>query len=316
MYNQNNMKTSPKDFFLHLGVIATLYAMAVAFINLAWRVIDHLFPREDFYYGFYESSLSGPVATLIVVFPIFIILSWLLNREYKNTPEKRNSWIRKWLVYITLFVAGIVIVVDLIIVLIAFLGGEIITLGFILKALSVLFVALAVFGYYISDLRDKTTPKRNKVFAWISGLIILALIVAGFSIMGSPRTQRLLRIDQNKVNDLQNIQWQIVNFWQQKGELPEALANLSDPISGFVVPKDPQSGEEYEYRILNKPLSFELCAEFNLSSRKNGVNTIAMRPLMPEAIGVKEDVWTHEAGRYCFERTIDPELYSIRKTPL
>src|SRR3989344_3583174 len=189
------MKTSPKDFFLHLGVIATLYTIAISFINLAWRIIDNVFPAGNFYYDFSGRSISGPVATLIVVFPIFIILSWFLNKEYKNSPEKRNLWVRKWLVYITLFVAGIVIIVDLIVILIQFLGGNLITTGFILKAFSVLAVALAIFGYYITDLREKMTPKVSKMSAWISGLIVLGLIITGFSIMGSPRTQRLLNYD-------------------------------------------------------------------------------------------------------------------------
>lgn len=305
----NNLKTSPKDFFLHLGVIASLYTIAVSFINLAWRIIDHVFPREDFYYGFYERTLSAPVATLIVVFPIFIILSWFLNREYKQAPEKRNSWIRKWLVYITLFVAGIVIVVDLIVVLISFLGGEIITAGFILKALSVFIVASAVFGYYISDLREKITSKTNKISAWISGLVILALIVTGFGIMGSPRTQRLLNHDNQKVGDLQNIQWQIVNFWQQKGSLPQTLPDLEDSISGFKAPVDRQTGEPYEYEITGE-LSFELCATFNMLSRDAMQEKNMIRPAIP---GFQEDNWSHEKGRHCFERTIDPELYPTRK---
>jgi hypothetical protein len=226
----DNLKVSPKDFFLHLGVIATLYTVAISFINLAWRIIDFAFPSEAFYARFYGSPISGPVATLIIVFPVFIILSWLLNREYKNTPEKRGLWIRKWLVYITLFIAGIVIIVDLIIVLI-----------------SLLLVALAIFGYYIADLRSKITQKRNRASSWVAGVVVLGLILAGFSIMGSPKTQRLLRYDEQKVTDLQNIQWQIVNFWQQKEGLPKTLKELKDPISGFTAPLDSQTEQAYQY---------------------------------------------------------------------
>ncbi len=308
------MKTSPKDFFLHLAVIASLYTIAVSFINLAWRIIDYVFPSGNFY-GYYERTLSAPVATLIVVFPIFIILYWLLNREYQKIPEKRNLWIRKWLVYITLFLSGIVIVVDLIVVLISFLGGELLTVGFVLKALAVFIVALAIFGYYIVDLRGQTTSKINKISAWASGLIILILIISGFSILGSPRTQRLLRIDEQKIGDLQNIQWQVVNFWQNKGEVPKTLADLSDPISGFIAPRDPQSGEAYGYRVLSAPLTFELCANFNLESRPvyRGTASPDIRGFdLPKPI-TPQDSWNHPAGNHCFERTIDPELYPHTK---
>jgi hypothetical protein len=304
----DNSKVSPKDFFLHLGVIATLYTIAISFINLAWRIIDFAFPSETFHTRFYGGAISGPVATLIIVFPVFILLSWLLNKEYKSTPEKRRLWIRKWLVYITLFIAGVVIIVDLIVVLISFLGGEIITSGFILKALSVLLLALAIFGYYIADLRDKITQKRNRTCAWISAIVVLGLIAAGFSIMGSPRTQRLLRYDEQKVSDLQNIQWQIVNFWQQKEELPETLNELGDPISGFIAPLDPQTKESYQYEITGK-FSFKLCAEFNLPSRDESSNMPKLtRPVDP-GFNMEQNVWTHGEGQHCFERDIDPELY-------
>ena len=311
-YNIKNMKTSPKDFFLHLGAIATLYTIAISFINLAWRIIDNVFPQEIFD-RFWGADISVPVATLIIVFPIFILLSWLLNKEYKTSPEKRNIWVRKWLVYITLFVAGIVIVVDLIVILIQFLGGNLITTGFILKAFSVLVVALAIFGYYITDLREKMTPKISKVSAWVSGLVVIGLIITGFSIMGSPRTQRLFNYDNQKVQDLQNIQWQIVNFWQQKGELPETLSNLEDPISGFAAPLDSQTKEMYEYEITG-PLAFQLCANFNLESKNGMARNGTPKPMMPEFSDSQvQEVWTHGEGRHCFDRTIDPDLYPIRK---
>lgn len=301
------MKTSPKDFFLHLGVIATLYTIAISFINLAWRIVDNIFP-EDVYY-FFERSISGPVATLIIVFPVFLVLSWLINKEYKKVPEKKELWVRKWLIYITLFVAGIVIIVDLIIVLISFLSGEIITTGFILKSLSVLIVALAIFYYYISDLRGKISSKSNKIYALVTVIVVVGLIIAGFSIIGSPRTQRLLNYDDQKISDLQNIQWQIIDFWQSKGKLPQNLLELSDSISGFKAPLDSQTKNPYKYEITGN-LSFELCAEFNLPSQDTYSNSRAKTLMYP---GAEDDNWQHGEGEHCFERTIDPERYPVHQ---
>jgi hypothetical protein len=118
----------------------------------------------------------------------------------------------------------------------------------------------------------------------------------------------MMRHDQTKVNDLQSIQWQIVNFWQSKEALPQNLEELRDPISGFRVPVDPQTGDLYEYRVLGE-MSFELCADFNLSSSSVPEYVVPSRVMLK---GVEQDVWNYEEGRYCFERTIDPELYPVR----
>jgi hypothetical protein len=137
-----------------------------------------------------------------------------------------------------------------------------------------------------------------------------------------------VRFDSQKVGDLQNIQWQVVNYWQQKNKLPQTLDELRNDISGYVSPVDPQSGTAYEYRAMgstNSPqagstgspqagdLSFELCAEFNLASSEQGLSYTNTKPRPIDGGGVAES-WDHPAGRHCFSRTIDPEFYP--PTPL
>ena len=109
-----------------------------------------------------------------------------------------------------------------------------------------------------------------------------------------------------------NIQWQIVNYWQQKEVLPTSLSDLEDPISGFVAPVDAQTEEAYEYAATGK-LSFELCANFNAETQTN--SSSVSRPIaapIPASVEGKDfasDTWQHGAGRTCFERTIDPQRY-------
>ena len=303
------MKTSPKDFFLHLGAMVALYVGAGSLINLILTIVDAVFPNVLFNYGNYYnySPISTSVAVLIIIFPVFVILSWLLNKDYRTTPEKRTLGIRKWLIYITLFVSGALVAGDLIYLIYTFLSGEIIRAGFIIKVVAVFIVAGSIFAYYISSLRDAFRGGRDKVYAIITAVVILALIIWGFSIFGLPSTQRMYRFDSQKVNDLQSIQYQIVNYWQQKQILPENLGNLSDSISGFAAPKDMDSGKDYEYRKLGD-MKFELCADFNLASndRSSGM-TYPTKPMMGP-LGPEEN-WNHGAGRTCFDRTIDPDLY-------
>lgn len=313
---ENNIvskRNTPRDVFLHLLAIVTLYWSAVSFITLLWQYINYFFHDV---LNYYPASFSGPmrfaVASLIIVFPIFILVSWYLNKIYARESQVRESKIRKWLIYLTLFIASLVIIGDLITVINTFLGGEI-TARFILKALSVLLVAGVIFGYYLDDVRRESPTKSAKYFALATGSLILIAVIGAFFIVGSPATARLTEFDQRKIGDLQNIQYQIVNYWQRKEILPNSLSDLNDPISSFMTPVDPQKedkGYVYEYRIINaENLTFELCATFN---REGGdlYNQYYNRVQPIETITKgQNDNWQHSSGRVCFERTIDKQLY-------
>ena len=212
-------KTSAKDFFLNLGAIVALYTTVVSLLNLLFTVINTAYPQITAYYYYNSQSISMPVATLIIFFPIFILLMWLLEKSYTAEPEKKHLSIRKWLTYITLFVAGLTLAGDLVTVLYYFIDGQELTTGFILKVLSVFVVILAVFLYYISDIRNKLTKSSQKVWLIISAVIILASIVWGFAVLGSPYTQRLVKYDSQKISDLQNLQYQVISYWQTNGAI-------------------------------------------------------------------------------------------------
>ncbi|MFA5987815.1 MAG: DUF5671 domain-containing protein [Candidatus Paceibacterota bacterium] len=310
---QNNMelenKKTPRDFFLYLFSTAGVYYIAGSVIALLWRYVDYFFP--DKILGSYSGLSSGlrfSVASLIVVFPAYVVAMRFLARDIDNNPEKQDLKVRKWLIYLTLFVSAIAVIIDLVAVIYNFLGGDLVA-RFALKSLSVLLVALAVFGYYYFVLKrvPGTKEKEGKRIAWVASVFVAATVVGAFFMIGSPETNRLLNIDGTRISDLQNIQWQIVNFWQQKGVMPSTLDMLTDNISGFVVPKDPVTKEPYEYVVVSGT-SFSLCSTFALES--NEKNDVQAMPVY----GISgNDSWVHKAGHQCFERKIDPELYPVRE---
>lgn len=325
-----NIKLSPKDFFLHIGIIASLYVSAISLISLLFQIINLSFPdilEYSYYYASYDPYSAGirwAIASLVIVFPVFIFLSWLVQKDYTAFPEKRDMGLRRWLNYVTLFLTGIAISVDLIVLINSFLSGEIST-RFILKVLVVLVTAGLIFGYYIWDMRRGVASgtKVPNTFRIIAVVIVLASLITGFIVMGSPGTQRKIRLDQQKVNDLQTIQWQVINYWQQKEVLPAQLEQLNDDISGYYAPVDSETGQPYEYRVITGGTnpSFELCANFNLESKQDPRYENDDRPI-PVDIGggigstsvtketlYRENNWQHGEGKTCFTRTIDPELY-------
>jgi len=303
-------KVSPKHVFLHLFSISMLYLATINVLTLIFQFInqtikDKLIAGNEFAVYNSHNLVRFALASIIIVFPLFIWGSWYLNRLYLKIPQVRQMKIRKWLIYLTLFIVALVIVGDFIRIVWGFLGGEI-TLRFILKALAVLIFSGSIFGYYLWDVRREAPSKRSKYFAWIAGVIVLTLIVIGFILTGSPKQERLMRFDYQRVDALNNIQYQIIYYWQSKQRLPQTLQMLEDPINGFMTPTDPQTGKPYEYTVKGEN-AFELCAEFNLPSN---VQTNIVEPkIIPVMPGYSAPNWNHEAGRFCFERTIDKELY-------
>ncbi len=301
--NSKEKRNYPRDVFLHLLSIITLYWSAVSLITLLWQFVNYYLPDSLLRVNYYAGPLRVAVASLIIVFPVFILVTWYLNKIYRRNIELRNFKLRKWLIYFTLFVASIVIIIDLVRVVFVYLSGEI-TSSFILKALSVFLVAFVVFWYYLDDVRKDMPSKNAKYLAWATCIVMTGLILSSFFIIGSPQEERLKRFDQEKISDLMEIQWQIVNYYQGKEKLPESLDVLKDNISGFSIPKDPQTGEDYDYNITDaEQLSFELCAEFNRSGSEDR-NMIAY-PISKSA----NDYWNHQSGRTCFQRQIDKDLY-------
>jgi hypothetical protein len=293
---------TPKDFFLWVGAMVALYWSATSLILLIFEYIDRLFPSNlDYWVDPYSGTIRFAMASLIIVFPMYLFLTRTLNRELRVMPEKKELWVRKWLIFLTLFVAGGALVIDLIVLINEFLGGDL-EMRFVFKVATVFVVIGAVFLYYLLDLRGKweQEPVRAKMVGTVAGLVVLGSIVSGFFIIGLPTDQRDLRFDQERVNDLQSIQWQIIDFWQTKERLPNTLDELSDPLVGFIVPTDPETGEGYDYNT-GENLSFELCAVFTRES-----NSIKQERRVYDELS---ENWKHPSGRYCFKRTVDPERF-------
>jgi hypothetical protein len=333
-----NTKTTPKDFFLHLGATVALYVAAGALVNLSFSVINFYFPDALAGY-FYGNTVAWPISMLIVLVPILYVLEWLINRDQMLMPEKSDLWIRKWRIYLTLFLVVVLIGGDLIALINTYLNGEI-TARLVYKVIVILLIAGSIGKYYFFSIYSSHhfAKMARKTNAWFGIILVLVAIIIGFIAVGSPAKQRALRFDQQRVNDLSNIQWQIINYWQQKGKLPATLVDLNDTLSGYVTPADPDTKATYEYETkcdtgaineiisCNKPLSFELCAIFSESSQdlkgrgtyRYGMGGMMRYPVVaydtyyPSPDGV-DNVWNHQMGRACFERTIDPDKYPVNK---
>jgi hypothetical protein len=313
-------RVTPKDFFLWAGAMIALYWSVIAFIFLIFNYIDYTFPTPLSFGPIdpYQSGVGYEMASIIVMLPTYLVLMWFIRRDIKHDHTRKNIWIRRWALILTLFIAGITVAIDLITVLTTFLNGESFTISFALKALLVLLVAAAVFMHFIADFRGywDQYPERRRSVGIAVAVLAVATIVAGFFIIGTPMQAMNYQFDEQKVSDLQNIQADIVSYWQQNGKLPTSLDQIGQPLTGGTLPVDEQTGQPYTYTVVGK-MSFKLCANFNAATAPYAITQDEVTAPIPATAGAPVDIpdsWYHDAGEQCFLRAIDPAQYPVVKT--
>ena len=142
-----NTKTTPRDFFLHLGAIVALVVSVVSIINLYFSIINYYFP-DQLAGNYYANTIAWPISVLIVMVPLLYIFEYMINKDITKSIEKAELWIRKWRVYLILFITGATIVGDIIALINVYLSGEIST-RFLYKILVVIVISGIIFAYYL-----------------------------------------------------------------------------------------------------------------------------------------------------------------------
>lgn len=292
-------KTSPRDFFLHLLSSVTLYMSAIGILTVLFQTVNHFFP-DALQNGYYSTRTSfyGPlrfaISMLLVVFPVYMWTVVFLGRTYRKEPEKRDLRIRKWLIYFTLFVSAFIIIGSLISLLNSFLSGGL-TTPFVLKVLSVIAVTVAIFSYYILDVRGTTSKSMMRAFGIGSSVAVFIAIITAFFIIGSPKEMRMLRFDEQRVTHLQQMSYWIQDHYSRTGELPESIEEIPSNMRYAPVPRDPETGADYEYKVTGET-TYELCATFNRASEQ-----VDQTQPSKALYGVALDFWSHDAGYDCIE---------------
>jgi hypothetical protein len=141
---------SARDVFMYLLMFAALYLSAYQLGNLAFQLINLAFPDQlsPFANVVAGQKIRWATATLIVAFPVFLFVASRIARDIAEEPARRNSAVRRWLTYLTLFVAATVLIGDTIALIFNLLNGEL-TVRFVLKAVVVALIAGSGFGYYL-----------------------------------------------------------------------------------------------------------------------------------------------------------------------
>lgn len=148
---------SAREAFLYLVLFATLYLSAWHLGSLLFDLINRTLPDPAdtrSFAGNLGQSMRWSTASVLIAFPVFLYVARYLGKELARSPVKRLSAIRRWLTYLTLFLAAVVLIGDMITLVYNLLGGEL-TARFVLKIVVAGVIAGAIFGYYLTDLRHE-----------------------------------------------------------------------------------------------------------------------------------------------------------------
>lgn len=303
MYMNNH---TAKHFVLQLGSLIALYLSIAFFLVLSFGVINLSFP--DALAGVWEiesaaSSVRLGFAMVLVFFPTYLVLTRLVNTNRRGSNDHSYLNLTKWMIYLSLLVAGITLLVDLAVVIMGLLEGEL-TMRFILKALAVAVVTGAAFLYYIKDAQGYwlQNERRSYIYAAVVTVLVVATMIMSLTQIPNPSTVREMKADSEMVSILQDIQWRVEDYYRANQALP---ADLAEVYGAFDAPPVTAELAEYSYTPTSDT-EYQLCSTFNYD-----VNALQLqyRPVpMADSIAMKGNYnWDYKAGYWCFNRVIDEE---------
>lgn len=146
-----------RDFAFYLFLFATLYVATFSLINLGFDILNYTLPDVDEdRFAYLAGSIRYWAAMCLVFVTVYLAMAWQAEMRKRADPTCPMSTSRQWLTYLTLLIAGLTALGDLVALIDSFLSGEA-TLRFYLKVLYVGVISGAVLLFYTRDVRDVET---------------------------------------------------------------------------------------------------------------------------------------------------------------
>jgi hypothetical protein len=298
---------SAREAFLHLLLFATLYTAAFNTGAILFHLIERVLPDRAMTPVVIDPRLEGlrwAVASLLIALPVFLYTGRLITAAMIDEPEQRTSGVRRWLTYLTLFVATMVLIGDFVAVVRGLLSGELVP-RFLLKALVVGGIAGVIFYHHLGDLRREETetpgPGRG---GWLAraGVAAMALTaIAGLLVAGTPNRARVRQGDMLRIEALQRLSFRLDAYRTREGHWPGSLPELSASDAGAgerLEIVDPLTRAPFEYAIVDST-HVRVCARFA------GADSLGPGNLVSE-------YWTHPAGSHCYVFTASRPVPPVR----
>jgi hypothetical protein len=139
-----------RDAFYYLLNFITLAFWTIALGQIFYLLIQRQFPDAlDVAPAWsVREGMSSQLATVIVTFPIFVVVHSLIQTQLRKRPDLYFSPVRRWLTYVALVIAAIVLVADAVWFVTSFIQGQL-TIRFVLESLVLLVLGGGIFLYYL-----------------------------------------------------------------------------------------------------------------------------------------------------------------------
>ncbi|MFD1795872.1 DUF5671 domain-containing protein [Paracoccus aurantiacus] len=245
--------------FISLGVVA------IHLVMLGFRLTDALLPDPDRIRPYRYAYMRWPISALIAFTPAFLLLNRAIQRRSAADQGHRRSLVRKWVASVTLLLATISLLGDLVATVYALLDGDM-TLRFTIKALIVAGVAGLVFAYYRDELNedaaDPSPARQWGVAVTAIGACAAIAVIAGLMVGGGPIRARQENRDEQRLEDLRAINRNIECQAADTGRLPDA-PQITDLCPSPPPADNPATGEAYTYTRIDDR-HWRVCAAFEL----------------------------------------------------
>jgi hypothetical protein len=242
------MQLSLKNVLFELFWLISFFWVYGSLINIYFSILDAKY-NIDVYYSIINDGPRLSIAILLVVFPIFIIMSIFRRKYLLSNPDLNGDTKSRHAIYLINFVLVFTFVSTFITVVYKFLGGEFTTL-FLLKCL-VIFIITAVSALYFYAINKEVGYRKIVVSAAavLSSILVVSAMIFYVKVFGTPEYMRNIRQDEETVNKISSVRYTINNYFSQKKSLPKDLSFITTDHEGIT------------YTVIDLE-NYQLCADF------------------------------------------------------
>jgi hypothetical protein len=172
-------RSSPWDVFIHLLAVIAVCASVYGAASLLFTFVNTAFPDPLDSPLSINDDLRFEIAILFISFPVYCWAWRSIQTDLMLNPAKRTRWIRTCPIYLTIFLAGLLLLGDAIGLLYHFLGGDL-TARFVLKVAVLALVSGTVLLFYRDAIRSEpggdSRLRRALVYGSCAALAVLLVV--------------------------------------------------------------------------------------------------------------------------------------------
>lgn len=221
---------SAREAFLYIVMFNLLGLVSYNLGSLLFSLIDNAIADalDQTSRAYQEQGIRNALAALAVATPLLGGFGWYIASLRRTNIEMEQSRVRKWLTYITLMMAALVLVGDLIALVYNFLSGEL-SQRLLLKLVAVGAIAGGILGFFVADVEHAKAPRKFSLvplLPWTGAATVVAASFAGYLSIQDPITVRELRLDNARLVALKRIAISAQCAYSFTGRIPASYKEI------------------------------------------------------------------------------------------